>query len=193
MVRELSPEKRERYLSTALRLFAANGIQGTSTADIARQAGTAAGTLFLYFPTKQDLINEVVIWISRMEGDWIKSLLRPEQTVREAFFTIWDGSIRWLLDHPDASKITQLVQVAGVVPLEIVLETARSFSFYYETINRALLQAEIKPLPVELVGGFLYQGIAASVNHIQNKGGLANAADAIQQGFDIFWDGVRAR
>ena len=55
MVRELSSEKRNNFMSSALKLFVANGVQHTSTAEIAKEAGTAAGTLFLYFPTKQDL------------------------------------------------------------------------------------------------------------------------------------------
>ena len=71
MVRELSSEKRERFLRAALKLFAANGIQNTSTAEIARAAGTASGTLFLYFPTKQDLIDELAILISREESGHI--------------------------------------------------------------------------------------------------------------------------
>ena len=77
MVRELSNEKRERFLQAALKLFAANGLQNTSTAEIAKAAGTAAGTLFLYFPTKQDLINELVLWISQAEADTINGLLTP--------------------------------------------------------------------------------------------------------------------
>ena len=55
MARKLSTEKRAQYLSSALKLFVANGVKNTSTAAIAKEAGTAAGTFFLYFPTKQAL------------------------------------------------------------------------------------------------------------------------------------------
>ncbi len=61
MVRELSKEKKESFFRAALKLFAVNGIRNTSTAKISKEAGTAAGTLFLYFPTKQDLINELAV------------------------------------------------------------------------------------------------------------------------------------
>ncbi len=63
MIRKLDPEKRAAFLEVALKLFVENGVKDTSTAAIAREAGTAAGTLFLYFPTKQDLVDEIAIQI----------------------------------------------------------------------------------------------------------------------------------
>jgi len=60
MVRKPSQIKKEQLLSSALKLFVENGVGNTSTSAIAKEAGVAAGTLFLYFPTKQDLIHELV-------------------------------------------------------------------------------------------------------------------------------------
>ena len=83
MARNLSPEKRSRYLNSALKLFVVNGIKNTSTAAIAKDAGTAAGTLFIYFPTKQDLIHELVIQIARQQSEYIKSRITSSLTPRE--------------------------------------------------------------------------------------------------------------
>lgn len=41
-------------------LFAANGIAQTTTADIARSLKVSHGTLFLHFPTREDLVKAVV-------------------------------------------------------------------------------------------------------------------------------------
>ncbi|NLF49924.1 MAG: TetR/AcrR family transcriptional regulator [Leptolinea sp.] len=94
MVRELSLAKRDLFLQTALRMFAEKGIQNTSTADIASKAGTAAGTLFLYFHTKQDLINEVALQISRDEAEYVIDRLDQTMTAREMLEVIWSESIR---------------------------------------------------------------------------------------------------
>ena len=93
MVRTLSPERRANLLSSALKLFVANGVTNTSTAEIAKEAGTAAGTLFLYFPTKQDLLNELVLKIGKEQSDHINNLLEPSLSARETFFTIWHGTV----------------------------------------------------------------------------------------------------
>ena len=48
--------RREQILKTALRLFAAQGFDATSTRQIAREAGIAEGLIFHYFPTKASLL-----------------------------------------------------------------------------------------------------------------------------------------
>jgi AcrR family transcriptional regulator len=191
MVRELSNEKRERFLKAALKLFAANGLQNTSTAEIAKAAGTAAGTLFLYFPTKRDLINELVLWISQAEADTINGLLTPSLSVRDAFFTIWDGSIRWLLENPDAYKYSQQTRDSGLISAEVSRKSGELFSFFYTTIEKGLQEGLIKPYPIDLMGGFLYQGIVAVINYIQFQPEPRNLPASIQQGFEIFWDGIK--
>jgi AcrR family transcriptional regulator len=51
--------KRAKILAAAAEEFAANGMDGTSTAAICRRAGIGSGTLFHYFPTKRDIFHAV--------------------------------------------------------------------------------------------------------------------------------------
>jgi AcrR family transcriptional regulator len=191
MVRELNAEKRERYLSAALKLFTTNGVQNTSTAEIAHVAGTASGTLFLYFPTKIQLINELILLISKQVSDHINSLLDPSLSVRETFFMIWDGSIRWFLQNMDAFQYSQQVRDSGFISEETTMESGKYFSFYYETIQKGFAEGSIKPYPIDLIGGFLYQDIIAVMNHIRVQSDQVSVDEAIQQSFELFWDGIR--
>ncbi len=47
--------RREAILSAARAVFAARGFEGTTIADVAKEAGVAAGTVYLYFSSKTDL------------------------------------------------------------------------------------------------------------------------------------------
>jgi len=53
---EAKAKTRERILEAAQKLFAGQGFEATTTRDVAREAGIAAGTLFNYFPTKEDIL-----------------------------------------------------------------------------------------------------------------------------------------
>ncbi len=193
MVRNLSPEKRESFLSAALKLFVANGVQHTTTAAIAQEAGTAAGTLFLYFPTKQDLVDELTLHIGRQQAGAMNSILDLSLPARESFFTIWSASIHWLLDHMDAYRYVQQVRDSGMISPAAVQESARFFGYYYGAIQKGLAEGSIKPYPAEVIGGFLYQDIVAVMNLIQVQASPTRIEETIQQGFNIFWDGIRAR
>jgi len=193
MVRTLRPEKREAFLESALKLFVANGVQNTSTAEIAQEAGTAAGTLFLYFPTKQDLINELVLTIGKQQSDNIKSRLEPSLSARELFFTIWSGAVGWFLDHMEAYQYIQQVRDSGMVAESVVQESNKFFDFYYAAIQKGLQEGAIKPYPPDVIGGFLYYDIVAVVNILRAQPDPARQDEVIQMGFDIFWDGISAR
>lgn len=49
-------DKREVIVRAAIREFAQRGFFGTQVADVARRAGVAAGTVYLYFRSKDDLL-----------------------------------------------------------------------------------------------------------------------------------------
>ncbi len=55
-----SPDKRAAMLVEATRLFAARGIEGTTTREVAAAAGTTERTLFKHFGSKSGLIQAVI-------------------------------------------------------------------------------------------------------------------------------------
>jgi AcrR family transcriptional regulator len=192
MAKKTSPNKRSNFLNAALKLFVNQGVQNTSTAAIAKEAGTATGTLFLYFPTKQDLINELVLQISRDQSEYMQTLLDRSLPVREMFFTIWQGCIRWFLEHRDAYEFSQQVRDTGLVDESIVQESGKSFVYFYDAIQKGVDEEALKHHPLELIGAFLYQDIVAVMNLLRTQPKLKKQEEIIQAGFDIFWDGIRA-
>jgi len=63
--RSLSPDrpvvtdKREAILRAGIRIFAHNGYFNSKVADIAREAGVADGTVYLYFKSKEDILHSI--------------------------------------------------------------------------------------------------------------------------------------
>ena len=62
------PPKRDAILRAAIDVFAERGFFNAQVADVAREAGVAAGTVYLYFRSKDDLLVSIF-----------------ERTMREAF------------------------------------------------------------------------------------------------------------
>jgi AcrR family transcriptional regulator len=193
MARTRSSAKQAQFLDAALRLFVAQGVQNTSTAEIARAAGAAAGTLFLYFPTKQELIHELLRRISREQSQFVSSRLHPALSVRDRFWTIWEASVRWFLEHMDAYRYVQQVRNSSLVAESVVQETGASFAYYYDAVEQGLAEASIKPYPLDLIGGFLYQDVVATLNCLQQEPDPVRREALIRQGFDLFWSGIAVR
>jgi len=56
MARRRTDDKRQRILDAAVRVFAKKGYHGAKVAEIAKRAGIADGTVYLYFRNKEDIL-----------------------------------------------------------------------------------------------------------------------------------------
>ena len=57
--RPAAGDKREAILRAATRVFAENGYFNSKVADVARQAGVADGTVYLYFKSKEEILRSI--------------------------------------------------------------------------------------------------------------------------------------
>jgi TetR/AcrR family transcriptional regulator, fatty acid metabolism regulator protein len=73
-----SPDKRDAILRAATQVFARRGYFQSQVADIARAAGVAAGTVYLYFRSKDDLL------VSIFERTMKDTLAEGEAVIAEA-------------------------------------------------------------------------------------------------------------
>jgi AcrR family transcriptional regulator len=68
-------KKRKAIVDAARALFTGKGYETTTMAEVARSAGTAVGTVYLYFKNKNDLLYAVrASW----EDEFLEILSRPE-------------------------------------------------------------------------------------------------------------------
>src|SRR5512132_158153 len=58
-IRPVVADKREAILRAAISVFAHNGYFNSKVADIAREAGVADGTVYLYFKSKEDILHSI--------------------------------------------------------------------------------------------------------------------------------------
>ncbi|WP_158508757.1 TetR/AcrR family transcriptional regulator [Thermosulfidibacter takaii] len=78
--REFQLRKRE-ILDAALELFAKKGYAGTSMQEIAKEAEFAVGTLYKFFPTKEELYRELVLERARGIHDTLMSAFDEAEVI----------------------------------------------------------------------------------------------------------------
>src|SRR5437763_8602437 len=83
--------KRERILRAAVDVFARNGYFNAKVSEIAKAAGVADGTIYLYFDGKEDLLVTIFREHTR---SYLQSLEREMANVRKA-----DDRIRVAIRH----------------------------------------------------------------------------------------------
>jgi AcrR family transcriptional regulator len=108
------PEKRKRELAivqAATRVLSARGFDVFTMEDVAKEAGVAKGTLFLYYRKKEDLVQAVFSAMAENFGKTLSTLdaseLPPDKLL--------DGVILALLSHFDGKR--DMTGYSGGLPL----------------------------------------------------------------------------
>ena len=74
------PDKPQQIIDAAIRVFARNGYYNSRVSDIAREAGIASGTIYLYFKTKDDIL--VTLFREKM-AEWVVAMRKAVAAERD--------------------------------------------------------------------------------------------------------------
>ena len=157
--KEQKERTRRIIVETAMAEFSAKGFQATNTRDIATMAGISHGTIFVHFPTREDLIMAVVLEFGQRVSQQMSQLQDNLDSVRQ----VLNSHLEIIGKHE--LFYTKLVAEGTLLP-----NCARSELARIQTIiSSRLLQAVHKEFDAGLVKDLpfpiLFNSWLALINH----------------------------
>lgn len=181
-------DKRQHILDTAADLFVREGLN-VPTARIAKEAGVANGTLFNYFPTKQELQDTLYL-----ESKAELACLMPEKcegSLEALFRGLWTNYLRWAVNNPRQHQVVHLLKASRGVSSECLAQMENGFQPILDALHQGMREGSMLPLEddhFEAVLGALSQVTIDQASRKQLSGEAVEAA--IAQGFGMFWRAV---
>lgn len=136
-------------LEKAMEVFAKNGSQGSTIADIAKAAGIAQGTVYVYFESKEDLLNECMQEIIGPEIEEIIARTKDIEDTMERLFEFFNEHINLVESKPFIARLLTMEnrqnesfysQWPNFNPLK------RYLDYVEELANDAIKDGRIRPL-----------------------------------------------
>ncbi len=162
--------KREAILDAALRCFLDKGLAETRVEDIARAAGVAKGTIYLYFADKEAIFKDLVNTVLSPALDFVRQTLNRDLPLKEKLLE----SYRPLFDrdmNPRQAGVARLcfsegMRASGQVP-PFFRDTFRPLmDLRLELLRNALgdkMPTALRDYPMlltsPLVHGIVWQGL----------------------------------
>jgi AcrR family transcriptional regulator len=186
MARPKSDEKRKAILEAAMEVFAERGFAHAPTSAISKAAGVAEGTLFTYFSSKDELINELYREL-RKELDREMNDYPFDSDPRTRIRFIWDQFLTLAKLQPKRLSVIKQLRASGrlfkdaekpsMTLLELLTATGEAF-----TGDREML------VSVEFLVLQFRAQIEATVDYIAVHPDQATSASEL--GFLLFWRGL---
>jgi TetR/AcrR family fatty acid metabolism transcriptional regulator len=189
------PDKPQQIIDAAIRVFARNGYYNSRVSDIAREAGIASGTIYLYFRTKEEILvrlfrDKMAEWVAEVRRE---IALEPDAVRKIRRLVSLHFSV--LEQNPDLAEVVQVELRQGHKFFRgaSAHEVSAYFDLIASVLEEGIAAGQIrKDLPVKIATKTLFGAmdqLATSWVLGKRTYRLTDSAEAVAT---IFLKGVRA-
>jgi AcrR family transcriptional regulator len=155
-------KRAQEILDAAREIFLEKGFGGASVAEIASKVGVVEGLVYSYYPTKRDLLNDVLCGMYLpLIRDIEESFSRIQGVRSRLRFLIW-RHLRVFVEEPGLSRLVLHEVRTGPEYFQSILHDlhVRYTTFLVRTLQEAIEQGEIRAdVDIELLRSMIYGGI----------------------------------
>jgi AcrR family transcriptional regulator len=184
MARPRSDEKRSAIMSAAVRVIAAQGL-GAATATIANEAGVSNGSLFTYFGTKADLLNQLYIELKTEMGAAALEGLPRDSDDRSQLLHMWRNWARWATPCPDKRRALAHLSVSDDITPESRKIAHQAMFDVAALLERSRANGALRNAPLGFVSALMSAMADTTMDFMIAD--PANADQHCQTAFEALW------
>ncbi|MDH5826087.1 TetR/AcrR family transcriptional regulator [Sphingobacterium sp. SG20118] len=176
---------------TTLRLIKDHGFHGTAMSKIAQEADVAIGTIYHYFPSKDDLIINLFQYCGDNLNNSLFKPLIEELTYKDRFFYIWKAFVEFHQENAEMFSFFEqfysspYYQVNSCEINETISGQSKILKFLTEGINKG----ELRNTNVEALTCIFFGAAVSAIKGIKYRKLKSN--ESIDDIINIIWDGVK--
>jgi AcrR family transcriptional regulator len=183
-------DKRKAILDASLKLFCTKCFQDTTTASISNEARVATGTLFLYFDSKEELVNELYLECKGEMARYVEEGVWLNTSFKTQLKHIWEKGTEWCLLYPEKMQFMTQFSSSQYLTKQTKEKAVSYLGLMNEVIKKGVASGEVATSSVELLsrmlGGYFHNARLFLLENTQNRH-LKKWQDEI---FDLIWKGI---
>lgn len=184
MPKQKSDDKRTAIMAAAIRIIASQGL-GAATAAIAKEAGVSNGSLFNYFETKADLINQIHRELkTEMAAAGLEGL-PTERDTREQALSLWSHWLHWATSYPEKRRTLAHLSVSDDITPESQQIASEALSGIREIMERICKNGSMHGVSPEFTSALMSALADTTIEFMLRDPSQADTH--CLAGFEAFW------
>jgi AcrR family transcriptional regulator len=172
-------------MAAATRVIAAEGL-GAATATIAKEAGVSNGSLFTYFETKAELLNQLYIELKvEMAAAALEGLPAEDSGAREQMRHVWSGWLSWATSCPEKRRTLAQLSVSDDITSETRETGHRTVVGIAALLERSRKNGPLRAAPLGFVSALMSAMADTTMDFM--IGDPAKADEHCRTAFEALW------
>ncbi|BBB33365.1 TetR/AcrR family transcriptional regulator, fatty acid metabolism regulator protein [Thermotomaculum hydrothermale] len=176
-------EKKRKIIDAAIKIFARNGYFNSRVSEIAKEAGVADGTIYIYFSSKEELLSAIFDEALQVFVEESKKLLEDIHDPIEKLKKIVFLHLKHLGANRDLAMVFQIEFRHNIVFMERLSKTR--LADYFKIIEGVILEGQEKGLFKELNPRFCAKILFGIIDEMVTSWLIANKNYKLEKDADI--------
>ncbi|MEN8186300.1 MAG: TetR/AcrR family transcriptional regulator [Bacteroidota bacterium] len=188
---EKSLLKKEAILRASLKCITTYGFHGTNMKMIAREANIAAGTIYIHFKNKEEVINILYNEISAEINELVHVNYKAELSYYQNFINIWKAMLTLYIENPEKPEFLTQYAYSPYITSAAANKSDKLLEPIVAMFEKARKEKVIKDIPTPALIGLTHSPITSLVrmakyNKIKlSKINITNYAQACWDAIEI--------
>lgn len=161
---------KDKILDAALELFTENGIDKTSTAKISHAVGLSSGALFVHFPTKMNLIEELYLNRKKCSMQDFSSVIDLDNGAEYNIRAISKKVIGYYASHPKDFIFIRMVQGSPKISERVLRVMKQEYKEHADIMSSWVKKGEVKKMDSELLGNIWWNMMISFIDKMHLEG-----------------------
>lgn len=182
--------KKDAIFQAMLELISKHGFHSSPMSEVAKQADVAAGTIYHYFKSKDELICALYV---RLRENFVESLFKTDdsnKTFKERFRHFYLQMIQNSIKNPKEFYFLEQFANSPFVSTIPKTEITRLEQPIYDFLRKAVFTQVVRDIPPKILIAFV-MGSASSIIKLQLSGEFQMTSSDLELAFFTCWDGIK--
>lgn len=183
-------DRKDAILKSVLKLVNREGFYHLNMKKIALEAKVAAGTIYLYFKGKEDLINALYELALSDFNDEVAAAYTEERDVKTNFSTMLKTAINFYIDHPDHFSFIEQYTYAPFLFKENREQNFMLLRPIFKLLKKGKKEKLIKNIADEILLSIIHGGMNTMIKlHLAKKYDLKNTKNQ-NKFYESIWNAI---
>jgi TetR/AcrR family transcriptional regulator, repressor of fatR-cypB operon len=191
MARHRDYTKIEQIFESTLKLVLEKGFAGLKMAEVAKEANLATGTVYIYFKDKDDLINQLYLFLKRRKTILFLQGIDQKEDFDLVLKKIWFAYFEVTMQHVNESAFLEQYYRSPFLKSNVKEESKQILKPIYDLLERGVKEGKLHSVNVEIllsqIVGPIHEMIRA-----YHDGAVEINAETMNQLYQLVMRGIKA-
>lgn len=183
-------DKKDAIFKAMLELISKHGFHSSPMSEVAKQADVAAGTIYHYFKSKDELICALYL---KLKEKQVENLFKNDDTskpFKERFRSFYLQFINEAIKNPKEFYFLEQFSNSPFLSTIPKAELSQLDMPIYDFLRKAVFTQVLRDIPPKILVAFVI-GSAVSIIKLQLSGEFQMNSSDLELAFFACWDGIK--